>query len=65
MGQRQPVPLVFVSWVNAPTLGPIVQRTETLILYVLIYEYPELAYLCESPAAGLTLLLDWVGGAGG
>lgn len=23
-------PLVFVSWVNAPILGPIVQRTETL-----------------------------------
>lgn len=35
------------------------------ILHVLIYEYPELAYLCELPAAGLTLLLDWVGGAGG
>lgn len=34
------------------------------ILSVLIYEYPELAYLCESPVAGLTFLLGWVRGRG-
>lgn len=56
MGQRQPVPLcVFVSWVKTPTLGPTVQRPSDPVCAH--FEYPELAYLCEWPAAGLALLL--------
>lgn len=73
---RVPAPLVHGAEATSPTClcvlgecpylgsyGP--EDRDPQILYVLIYEYPELAYLWESPAAALTFLLGWVGGGGG
>lgn len=73
---RVPAPLVHGAEATSPTCfcvlgecpylgsyGP--EDRDPQILYVLIYEYPELAYLWEPPAAALTFLLGWVGGGGG